>query len=79
MSFSRMRPSRRSKHNKSRKTRKQRMQRKQRKQKQYGGGYGFELPPDTIVEYRDMDDSGTNPPRLVTLRDRPDPSDSERA
>lgn len=68
------RQSRRSKQQR-RKTRKQRKQ----KRSQKGGGYGFELPPDAIVEYRDMDDSGTNPPRLVTLRDRPDPSDSERA
>jgi len=63
-----------SKHKKSRKSRKQR-----KTQKQRGAGFGFEIPPDAIVEYRNMDDNGTNPPRLVTMRDRPDPFDSERA
>jgi hypothetical protein len=69
-----MKATRRTRQRKSRKSRRQRKTRRQR-----GGGFGFELPPDAIVEYRDMDDSGTNPPRLVTLRDRPHPSDSERA
>jgi hypothetical protein len=51
-----------------------------RQKRQSGGGFSYEIPPDAIVEHRDMDDGGTNPPRLMTKRQMDSMiSDSERA
>jgi hypothetical protein len=51
-----------------------------RRQRQGGGGFSYDIPPNAIVEHRDMNDSGTNPPRLMTKRAMDEMiSDSERA
>ena len=61
---------------KRRLTRKPRGRRTRRKQR---GGFGYIIPSDAIVVHRDMDDSGTNPPRLMTKRNMNALPDSERA
>jgi hypothetical protein len=66
----------------SKKSRRQRKSRKmqRRRQRQGGGGFSYDIPPNAIVEHRDMNDSGTNPPRLMTKRAMDEMiSDSERA
>jgi hypothetical protein len=60
-------------------TRRQTKNRRRTRRKQRGG-FGYVIPPDAIVVHRDMDDSGTNPPRLMTKRNMDASiSDSERA
>jgi len=60
-------------------TRKQTKKQRRTRRKQRGG-FGYVIPPDAIVVHRDMDDSGTNPPRLMTKRSMDASiSDSERA
>ena len=57
-----------------------RTKRHRRTRRKQRGGFGYVIPADAIVIHRDMDDSGTNPPRLMTKRDMDASiSDSERA
>ena len=60
--------------------RKSKKTRHHRQKRQSGGGFSYDIPQDAIVEHRDMDDGGTNPPRLMTKRQMDSMiSDSERA
>ena len=57
--------------------RKLKKQRRTRKNLQRGGGFAYEIPPNALVSYRSMDDSGTEVPRIVRMGDIN--KDSERA